>query len=198
MERRNRSVSLASKIIPYHPEYRKITGSVTSAILFEQLEYWFDKCNYNYFYKFLEPAPNHFSYKEGDSWVEELGFSADEFRSAFDRIGIRYGSKSEFLKAKEEGRLFIKNGEEKLYCSYVNKQENLTYYIRNNSLLDKLLDEISHKEVESEPEFVRPKIENEAALYPDISIPGDGKSQSPGRWEKSIPRDGKIRAPLYQ
>lgn len=195
MERRNRSAALASRIIPYHPEYRKITGSVTSAILFEQLEYWFDKYDYNYFYKFLEPAPNHFSYKEGDSWVEELGFSVDEFRSAFDKIGVRYGSRSEFLKAKEEGKLFIKNGEEKLYCSFIDKQKNVTYYVRNNDLVDRLLDEINHKEVKGEPEFIKPKIENEDALYPNILISGDGESLSPGDRKIQSPGDGKSLSP---
>jgi hypothetical protein len=123
MRTRNRSAALASRIIPYHPEYRKVAGSVTAAILFEQLEYWFDKYDYNNFYKFLEPAPGNPSYTTGDSWVEELGFSAEEFRFAFDRIGVRYNSKTEFFKAQEEGRLFIKNGEEKLYCSFIDKQK---------------------------------------------------------------------------
>ncbi|ADL67854.1 hypothetical protein [Thermoanaerobacterium thermosaccharolyticum] len=195
MERRNRSAALASRIIPYHPEYRKITGSVTAAILFEQLEYWFDKYGYNYFYKFLEPAPNHFSYKEGDSWIEELGFSIDEFRSAFDKIGVRYGSRNEFLKAKEEGRLFIKNGEEKLYCSFIDKQKNVTYYVRNNELVDMLLDEINHKEVENDGEFIKPKVENEKALYPDMPISRDGKSPSPGDGKSPSPEVGKTYLP---
>lgn len=191
MERRNRSAALSSRIIPYHPEYRKIAGSVTAAILFEQLEYWFDKYDYNCFYKFLEPAPNHFSYKEGDSWIEELGFSIDEFRSAFDKIGVRYSSRNEFLKAKEEGRLFIKNGEEKLYCSFIDKQKNVTYYVRNNELVDMLLDEINHKEVENDGEFIKPKVENEKALYPDIPISRDGKSPSPGDGESQSLGDRK-------
>jgi len=201
MKKRNRSAALANRIIPYHPEYRKITGSVTSAILFEQLEYWFDKCDYNYFYKFLESAPNHPSYDPGDSWIEELGFSVEEFRSAFDKIGIRYNSKTEFLKAKEEGRLFIKNREEKFYCSFIDKQKNLTYYVRNNELIDRLLDELTHKEVEGEPQFVKPEINNEKAVQPDIFVKGErGLSPEMGnpnlqRWEKSISRDEKSPSP---
>lgn len=201
MERRNRSAALVSRVIPYHPEYRKITGSVTAAILFEQLEYWFDRYNYNSFYKFLEPAPEHPSYAPGDSWVEELGFSVEEFRTAFDKIGVRYNSKTEFLKAQEEGRLFIKNGEEKLYCSFIDKQKNVTYYVRNNELVDRLLDDITHKEVEGELQFVKPEIRNEKAMQPDIFVKGErGPSPEMGnpnlpRWGKSISGDGESPSP---
>ena len=50
----------------------------------------------------MKPAPKHKAYTTGDSWTEELAFSADEFRSAFDNIGKRHKSKTTFSKVKDK------------------------------------------------------------------------------------------------
>ena len=124
-------ISKFSNPIPYFKDLRSLTGSITSTILMQQLEYWFDKYP-DGFYKFLSPSPNNNAYKEGDSWVEETGFSEDEFRTAFDKIGTRYKSKKEY---NQENDAF----KGKFYCSYHDKIKGLTYYFRDHGFLDNTL-----------------------------------------------------------
>lgn len=118
--------------IPYYPSLNQLTGSVTASILMLQLEYWFAKQNGDRFFKFIEPC-EHDCYKEGDSWIEELSFGKDEFKGAFNRIGKVYTSKSQFVKAED---IFCG----KLYISYYDRQKRLTYYLRNNELVDRKLE----------------------------------------------------------
>lgn len=122
---------LSLRGIPYYPELGKITGGISSAILMTQLEYWFNKMNNKPFYKFLE-ACDHASYKEGESWVEELGMSKDEFRLAFSKIGTTYKSKKEFDKSEDKFQ-------GKFYCSYIDRIERRTYYFRNSNLIESAL-----------------------------------------------------------
>jgi len=142
---KNRLAAFSRRIIPYNPEFRRLplVKSVNSALLLQQLDFWFDK--YNSFWKFLEPAPKHPHYKEGDSWTEELGMSKEEFRTAFAAIGIPYKSKNQFLDADNK---FIQRDEdgneiEYYYASYFDRQKSLTYYVRNDELLDKDLTELT-------------------------------------------------------
>ncbi len=72
-------------LIPYRKELNTITGSVTATILLQQFIYWFDKNGNKPFYKFIEPCNNEL-YLKGDSWVEELGFSKYEFKTAYDKL----------------------------------------------------------------------------------------------------------------
>ncbi|KYC42051.1 hypothetical protein WA1_18795 [Scytonema hofmannii PCC 7110] len=125
--------------IPYHKSLREYTGSVTSVILMQQLDYWFHKYP-DGFFKFLAPSPNHPDYREEDSWIEELGFSEKEFRTAFDFIGVRYASKSEFLKA--DNKFIDSSGEERFYCSYHDKQKGLTWYFRNHQKVDEIIEKV--------------------------------------------------------
>jgi len=133
---RNRILSITRSNIPYVKELHPLTGSVIGCLVMQQLDYWFSSQPEG-FYKFLEPA-DHPAYKEGDSWVEELGMSADEFRYAFDRISIRYKSRTEFEKASKTGDLF----KGKFYCSYIDRRANLTHYFRNHDLVDAALDQL--------------------------------------------------------
>jgi hypothetical protein len=154
---KNRSAAHAQNTLLYTKAYRMIAGSVTSTILFQRLEWRFGKYP-DGFYKFLEPAPGNPKYKPGDSWCEELGFTADEFRYAFNSIGVRYSSRGEFeragepfkrkVKPEEEGGRRQAVGEEKgetelLYCSVLDRKSGLTYYYRNHDLVDRKLDELS-------------------------------------------------------
>jgi hypothetical protein len=102
----------------------------------QQLDYWFDKKPDN-FYKFKEPC-GHEMYVEGDSWCEELGFSAEEFDQAFSKIGIKHKTKTQFLQAKDKFQ-------GKFYASYTEKTSHLTYYFRNDELVDSILYEILTK-----------------------------------------------------
>ena len=133
---KNRILHLTRNTIPYVKELHAIAGGVLGCLVMQQLDYWFEN-HPEGFYKFLLPS-DHPAYKDGDSWTEELGMSVDEFRTAFDKIGHRYKSKSEFDKsdAKFQG---------KFYCSYVDRRSNLTYYFRNHELVDAALDELLSK-----------------------------------------------------
>lgn len=109
--------ALTAKPIPYYKEYRKIAGSVTATILWQQLEYWFSLKEGKSFYKSLE------------EWEGELGFSACEFRLAFSKIGISYGSKKLFDTEKD-----VFKG--KMYASFHNKMEHKVYYVRNQEMIE--------------------------------------------------------------
>jgi hypothetical protein len=116
--------------VPYFPKLVEKTGSKNSGIIFGRLEYWFQKMGKS-FYKFLEPCKKHPLYKTGDSWEEEIGLDRRAFNRAFDRIGHRFKSKSEFLKAEDPF-------EGKLYASYYDRKTNRMYYIRNAVEIKKL------------------------------------------------------------
>ena len=73
--------------ISYRKTLNGITSSVMSTILLQQIIYWWRKSG-KPFYKFKEPC-THPSYKAGDSWTEELGFSRREFDTALKRIGFK-------------------------------------------------------------------------------------------------------------
>jgi hypothetical protein len=74
--------------IPYRPEYNAITGDVKASILLQQIWYWWQTNGRRKFYKYKEPCEAD-RYKDGDSWVEELGFTRYEFDSAMDTIGTK-------------------------------------------------------------------------------------------------------------
>lgn len=128
---RNRILYLTRNTIPYVKELQPLAYSVAGCILMQQLDYWFERYQ-DGFYKFMEPS-EHPRYRAGESWCEELGMSADEFRTAFDKIGTRHKSKSQFEQAEDKFQ-------GKFYCSYLDRRTNLTYYFRNHSHLDKALD----------------------------------------------------------
>ncbi|HPQ94277.1 MAG: hypothetical protein KDI44_17990 [Thiothrix sp.] len=73
------------RMISYRPEWRALVGSVNAVILLQQLLYWWMKRDRKPFYKFKE-ACGHPSYRPGDSWCEELGFSRAEFDRAWKQI----------------------------------------------------------------------------------------------------------------
>ena len=119
------------KTLKYCPQLNAFTGSITASLLMCQLEYWFNHTNGEAFYKFLEPCQDE-HYHIGDSWIEEMGFTKTEFRTAFKHIGKIYKSKTEFLKSKDK---FCG----KLYLSYYDRIKKLTYYLRNNDEASSLL-----------------------------------------------------------
>ena len=111
-------------VIIYRKELNKLTGSVTASLLLKQAMYW-DKIKGGKFYKFISPC-NHDLYKEGDSWLEELGFSKHEFRSAIKKIGFKRG------KSKNE----IEN-EKDAYIIYYTNSDRVTYWMVNWKKLNK-------------------------------------------------------------
>ena len=142
---RNHLLSITRRTIPYLPDLRPIAGSVTASILMQQLDYWFSQ-KPDGFYKFLSPF-GHEAYREGDSWEEELAFSVDEFRTAFDRIGVRHGSKKAYKAAVASGSEFIAEAKDgtttvKFYSSYHDKIKGLTFYFRNHPVVDERLNSL--------------------------------------------------------
>jgi hypothetical protein len=133
---KNRILHLTRNTIPYVKELHPIAGGVLGCLVMQQLDYWFEGHPEGY-YKFLMPS-DHPAYKEGDSWTEELGMSRHEFRTAFDKIGIRYKSKSDFDQSLDKFQGLF-------YCSYVDRRSNLTYYFRNHDLVDAALDKLLSK-----------------------------------------------------
>lgn len=165
----NRLLAIVRDSIPYVKQLRPHAGSIAACVVMQQLEYWFDKKPEG-FYKFMEPCA-HKEYREGDSWLEELGTSPDEFRTSFDKVGIRYTSKTAF---EASGDKF----QDKFYCSYYDKREGRTWYFRNDEKVDAMLDELtkSHKK--------RPSL-------------GDGKSHLP-KSEPPISTNGKSHLHNWQ
>lgn len=131
---RNRILSLTRNTIPYVKEVMPLAGSVTGCILMQQLDYWFERYP-DGFYKFQDPAPGHPMYKVGESWTEELGFTLTEFRGAFDRIGVRHKSKSDWTAAEDKFQ-------GKFYCCFTDRRAGVTYYFRNHAAMDAALDVI--------------------------------------------------------
>ncbi len=148
---KNRILHLTRNTIPYVKELHSIAGGVLGCLVMQQLDYWFEG-HPEGFYKFLEPS-DHPAYKDGDSWTEELGMSRHEFRTAFDKIGIRYKSKSDFDKAVDKFQGLF-------YCSYVDRRSNLTYYFRNHDLLDAALNELLTKPAHQPSKQRSPLAEN--------------------------------------
>jgi hypothetical protein len=146
--------------IPYIPGLRELTGSSSSAILMMQLEYWFSRYPEG-FYKFLEPPQKaHNDYTPGDSWTEELAFGKEEFRAAFDKIGNRFNSKTQYEEAKQSGQEFG----DKFYSSYFDRQSGLTYYHRDHERLNEFISRVQprHKGVgkKARKKISQPQIQN--------------------------------------
>jgi len=119
--------------VKYHPQLSKALGNDNAALIIDRLEYWFAKKS-NGFYKFFEPC-QHPLYREGDSWLEELGFSRKSFLHAFSFIGTRYSSCTSFHKLQDKFQ-------GKLYASYYARQTHQTFFIRNHQLAEDFLSKI--------------------------------------------------------
>lgn len=79
------TLSEDTKTIAYRPTFRRIAGSVTAAILLQQILYRWVRNDCQPFYKYKEPC-DAADYRIGDSWCEELAFSREEFDGALKRI----------------------------------------------------------------------------------------------------------------
>lgn len=126
------------KILLYKQSLMALTAnSITATLLFQQLEYRFVYFK-NGFYKFLSaPKKAHEKYRKGDSWTEEMKFSEKRFRNAFDKIGIRYNSKTAY--SMMENPFLREDGSEAYFCSYYHKPTHMTFYFRNHKLLHKVM-----------------------------------------------------------
>lgn len=134
----NRLLEVTRFSIPYIKELKHLplVKSTNACILMQQIEYWMERSPKRTFYKFAAPpSTEQYRYKVGQSWVEELGISQNEFTSAFDQIGVRYRSKREYNAAKLAGDEF----QGKYYCSYFDKISRLTHYFRNDGKVEEAI-----------------------------------------------------------
>jgi len=113
-------------LIPYRPKLNKITGSVLSTIILQQVLYWWKKGGRKQFYKFKDKC-NHALYNEGDSWLEELCFTREEFDTAIKRIGFKMGKTGNKIK-KEEA-----------FIIYYQDKQGVTWYDINADYLTEKL-----------------------------------------------------------
>ena len=135
----NKLLAFAQKRIPYIPELKPLCDdSISATILMMQMEYWFSSRPEG-FYKFLKPCA-HERYHVGDSWTEELQFSEHEFRSSFDKIGVRYKSKTQLEQVPLVDDVF----QGQYYLSYFDTRKGMTVYLRNHVLIDEQLEALSN------------------------------------------------------
>ncbi|MBP6950976.1 MAG: hypothetical protein KBD36_00300 [Alphaproteobacteria bacterium] len=132
--------------IKFYPVIKAEVGCERATLILGRLEYWFEKYA-NGFYKFVEPC-THPLYREGDSWSEEIGFSRKIFVKAFDLIGVRYKSKSSFIKVHDKFQ-------GKLYASYHDRKTNQTYFFRNHAFASQFIKGLFNRK--SSSASVRPK-----------------------------------------
>lgn len=109
------------RMIAYRPEWRAFAGSVTAAILLQQILYRWDQNGRRPFYKFKESC-THELYRPGDSWTEELGFSKREFDSALKLIAMK--------RSKADQELH------KSCVEYWTDMNRITYYTVNSDILE--------------------------------------------------------------
>ncbi|MFZ2198335.1 MAG: hypothetical protein WAV13_11415 [Thermodesulfovibrionales bacterium] len=142
--------------IKFYPSLLSFTGCEKATLIAGKLEYWFSNPKYERgFYKFIEPCA-HPLYREGDSWSEELGISRKLFAKAFNIIGVRYNSKSAYLKAEDKFQ-------GKLYASFHDRKTNRTYFVRNHEFTSQLLEKLkaSYYSVKQKvKKSVEPTLEN--------------------------------------
>ena len=137
-----------SRVTLYQPNLRALAITPIATILWSQLDFWFSS-HAKGFYKFLcPPKTHHHLYRHGDSWTEELYFSAKEFRHAFDLIGVRHTSKGAFDRAENP---FIKDGKERYFCCYHDKIKGTTHYFRNHQFTDEALTNLANQSATTTP-----------------------------------------------
>lgn len=171
----------------FYPSLQSFTGSAFSTLIVGKLEYWFSIPKYvNGFYKFVEPC-SHPLYREGDSWSEELGISRKLFAKAFDLIGVRYPSKSAFLKEEDPFK-------GKLYASYHDRSTNQTYYVRNHSFVADCLKGIFTKKKPSLSQDSQKKMKpDKKATYEAIArFQKDDAPQNEGNGQENVEKEREI------
>jgi hypothetical protein len=132
-----------NSVIAYRPKLAVCLGSVTAAILLQQILYRFVQNGREPFYKFREPCENEL-YKTDDSWCEELGFSVKQFDTALSVIGTKItkgASKAEAMSHKVDGDEFPKASLNYLVV-YWTDSSRVTWYWLNWNLLGKCLNGI--------------------------------------------------------
>lgn len=157
------------KTIAYHPILRQLTGDINSAILLQQIMFYYVIMRRKPFYKFVEPSEHdHPLYKVGDSWTEELAFTKDEYNHAIKRIGTKVRCKqaedilcdimpqfgpSGDKRSKNKGRDILVNRNHLVV--YWKKPDLTTHFLLNEKLLVNALQVLQHRaKAENPPQQV--------------------------------------------
>ena len=115
----------------YNRTFHTLTGSVPSAILLYAILKHAYLNDFRPFLKFKEPCSHHL-YTEGESWVEELGFSNRMFDNALKKIATKSNTttwKSVFNTGTTVQRI----------VTYWTDFDRVTWYTINRDLLIGLL-----------------------------------------------------------
>ncbi|MBY0292249.1 MAG: hypothetical protein K2W92_03060 [Alphaproteobacteria bacterium] len=155
--------------IKFYPEINSSIGCEKSTLILGRLEYWFEKYA-NGFYKFVEPC-NHPLYREGDSWSEEIGFSRKIFAKAFDLIGIRYKSKSSFMRAQDKFQ-------GKFYASYHDRKTNQTYFFRNHAFASQFIKGLFNQKSSSASVKQKKDVTKNSPCIAEVSSTLNGRSRN--------------------
>lgn len=126
-------------VILYRRRLNQITGSVTASILLQQVYHRWKANKYKPFYKFTAPC-SHSAYREGDSWIEELGFTPAEFEGARNRLAAKLTRKA--TAEKDKGQIVAEN-----MIVYWTDADRKTWYEVNAELLSSKLTEIYNDEI---------------------------------------------------
>ncbi len=118
------------RAISYRPELVEIAGSVTSAILLQQITYWASRSGWQAFFKFRSKCA-HDDYRLGDSWTEELAFSGHEFDAALRKIATKVTTG----KSKTDALQYA-------LVVYWTDSSRKTFYLLNWALLEERLGEV--------------------------------------------------------
>ncbi len=165
----NTNFTNTSYYIKFYPGIKSSIGCEKATLILGRLEYWFEKYK-NGFYKFVEPC-HHPLYREGDSWHEEIGFSRKIFAKAFDLVGVRYKSKSAFMKAGDRFK-------GKLYASYHDRKTNQTYFVRNHGFASQFIKGLFNKKPAKKAQKLPPNIQKDCSHKLRNSSLSNGRSRS--------------------
>jgi hypothetical protein len=165
-------------LITYRPSLNEITGSVTSTILLQQTLHYWKNIGKKKFYKFKEPC-GHRQYKQGDSWVETLGFTAKEFDGALKRIAFKKGKTKNVIS--KENALII----------YYRDKDGLTWYEPQEEKIKEMLSRIYS--VNDKKEYTKKEQKGEIpnksgkVAYPISEIQSEIKSET--EYSKEVASD---------
>lgn len=122
--------------LSYEPVFAKMLGSINAAILLNSIIYLSETKDRKMFYKFKDkPRQQNKAYKEGDSWLEVLGWGRSKFDNALAIIGTKITtgySKTMALKGNNLNNLIV----------YWTDSKRLTWYLPNYRLLTKVRDQL--------------------------------------------------------
>ncbi|MBA7516554.1 hypothetical protein ES705_08602 [subsurface metagenome] len=129
-------------LINYRRSLNKITGSVLSTLILQQVLYWWEKGGRKKFYKFRDKC-DHALYVEGDSWCEELGFTGREFDTAIKKIGFKLGKTDNGIKKEEAFIIYYKDAQGVTWydinVNYAEERITRNYLVINKSAITKKL-----------------------------------------------------------